>query len=328
MRTSVLRQLIRETLLIESPTPKWFEDLIMATDMDQIAIEVDPATGRSGLDYFAEDNAKFLSVLERDHGAGSAPIENIGYGFQGTVWQLPDGNVMKIANDYGWGEKTYREYLAKMKSQHAGSPESVGDLRILDVFPLIWRYPKVAGEPFIPEHAQVAVIMDKVIPADKSAALEEALNAILVPIMLTLSKACVPYLKPEHHDDAMEFLNSRPSDINRIRFNAPMPSDLRPDESITRFANLMRDDIDKREALTHIAQEFLRTIDEELPPEALAAIKVLPSIVGKEFHVRLNPSWWPRLKNAIAQASREGRSDIKADNFGIDSKGDIIPFDI
>jgi hypothetical protein len=44
--------------------------------------------------------------------------------------------------------------------------------------------------------------------------------------------------------------------------------------------------------------------------------------------VRLNPSWWPRLKNAVAQASREGRSDIKADNFGIDSKGDIIPFDI
>ena len=328
MHTTVLRQLIRETLLLESPTPKWFEDLIMATDMDQIAIDVDPATGRAGLDYFAEDNTKFLSVLERDHGVGSAPIESIGYGFQGTVWQLPDGNVMKIANDYGWGEKTYREYLAKMKSQHAGSPESVGDLRILDVFPLIWRYPKVAGEPYVPEHGQVAVIMDKVIPADKSASLEEALNAILIPIMLTLSKLCVPYLKPEYHDDAMEFLNSRPSDINRIRFNAPMPSDLRPDESITRFANLMRDDIDKRAALTRIAQEFLRTIDDELSPDSLAAIKALPVIVGKEFHVRLTPSWWPRLKNAIAQASREGRSDIKADNFGIDNKGDIIPFDI
>ena len=328
MRHSFLRQLIRETLLLESPAPKWFEDLIMATDMDQIAIDVDPATGRSGLDYFAEDNSKFLSVLERDHGVGSAPIESIGYGFQGTVWQLPDGNVMKIANDYGWGEKTYREYLAKMKSQHAGSPESVGDLRILDVFPLIWRYPKVAGEPFIPEHGQVAVIMDKVIPADKSQALEEALNAILIPIMLTLSNLCVPYLKPEYHDDAMEFLNSRPSDINRIRFNAPMPSDLRPDESITRFANLISDDIDKRAALTRIAQEFLRTIDDELSPDSLAAIKALPAIVGKEFHVRLNPNWWLRLKNAIAQASREGRSDIKADNFGIDSKGDIIPFDI
>ena len=328
MRHSFLRQLIRETLLLESPTPKWFEDLIMATDMDQIAIDVDPATGRSGLDYFAEDNSKFLSVLERDHGVGSAPIESIGYGFQGTVWQLPDGNVMKIANDYGWGEKTYREYLAKMKSQHAGSPESVGDLRILDVFPLIWRYPKVAGEPYVPEHGQVAVIMDKVIPADKSQALEEALNAILIPIMLTLSKLCVPYLKPEYHDDAMEFLNSRPSDINRIRFNAPMPSDLRPDESITRFANLISDDIDKRAALTRVAQEFLRTIDDELSPDSLAAIKALPAIVGKEFHVRLNPNWWLRLKNAIAQASREGRSDIKADNFGIDNKGDIIPFDI
>ena len=328
MRHSFLRQLIRETLLLESPTPKWFEDLIMATDMDQIAIDVDPATGRSGLDYFAEDNSKFLSVLERDHGVGSAPIESIGYGFQGTVWQLPDGNVMKIANDYGWGEKTYREYLAKMKIQHSGSPESVGDLRILDVFPLIWRYPKVAGEPYVPEHGQVAVIMDKVIPADKSQALEEALNAILIPIMLTLSNLCVPYLKPEYHDDAMEFLNSRPSDINRIRFNAPMPSDLRPDESITRFANLISDDIDKRAALTRVAQEFLRTIDDELSPESLDAIKALPAIVGKEFHVRLNPNWWPRLKNAIAQASREGRSDIKADNFGIDSKGDIIPFDV
>lgn len=328
MRTTVLRQLIRETLLLESPTPKWFEDLIMATDMDQIAIEVDPATGRSCLDYFAEDNAKFLRTLERDHGAGSAPIENIGYGFQGTVWQLPDGNVMKIANDYGWGEKTYREYLAKMKNQHSGSPESVGDLRILDVFPLIWRYPKVKGEPFVPEHAQVAVIMDKVIPADKSATLEGTLNSILVSIMLTLSKLCVPYMKPEYHDDAMEFLNSRPSDINRIRFNAPMPSDLRPDESITRFANLMSDDIDKRAALTHIAQEFLGTIDDELLPGVVDAIKDLPAIVGKEFHVRLNPNWWTRLKNAIAQATREGRSDIKADNFGIDSKGDIIPFDI
>lgn len=315
-------------LLLESPGPKWFEDLIMATDMDQVAVEVDGATGKSGLEYFAEDNAKFLSTLERDHGAGSAPIKSIGYGFQGTVWQLPDGNVMKIANDYGWGEKTYREYLAKMKNQYAGSPESVGDLRILDVFPLIWRYPKVEGEPYVPEHAQVAVIMDKVIPADKSAALEEALNAILIPIMLTLSKLCVPYLKPEYHDDAMTFLVSGLNDINRIRLNAPMPWDLRPDDNMTRFASLMRDDIDKRAALIRISQEFLRTIDDELFPESRDAIKVLPAIVGKEFHVRLNPNWWSRLKNAIARASREGRSDIKADNFGIDSKGDIIPFDV
>jgi len=328
MRHSFLRQLIRETLMLESPAPKWFEDLIMATDMDQIAIDVDPATGRTCLDYFAEDNAKFLSALERDHGAGSAPIKNIGYGFQGTVWQLPDGNVMKIANDYGWGEQTYREYLAKMKSQHSGAPESVGDLRILDVFPLIWRYSKAEGEPYVPEHAQVAVIMDKVIPADKSAALEEALNAILVPIMLTLSKLCVPYLKPEYRDDAMTFLTSGLNDINHIRFNAPMPWDLRADVGMTRFDSHMRDDIDKRAALVRIAQEFLRTIDDELPPAAVDSIKALPTIVGKEFHVRLNPSWWTRLKNAVAQASREGRSDIKADNFGIDSKGDIIPFDI
>ena len=350
MRHSFLRQLIRETLLLESPAPKWFEDLIMATDMDQIAIEVDPATGRSGLDYFAEDNAKFLSVLERDHGAGSAPIENIGYGFQGTVWQLPDGNVMKIANDYG-DAKTYKEYLSKMKIQHSGSPESVGDLRILDVFPLIWRYPKPAPaprrvirrgagrqppedaptvkvEPYVPEHAQVAVIMDKVIPADKSAALEEAFSAILVSIMLTLSKACAPFLKPEYHDDLMEFLNSRPDGIEYIRLNAPMPWDLRPDVGMTRYSSHIRDDIDKRAALTRVAQEFLRTIDDELSPVAVNAIKSLPTIVGKEFHVRLNPNWWPRLKNAIAQASREGRSDIKADNFGIDSKGDMIPFDI
>ena len=328
MRHSFLRQLIRETLLLEALAPKWFEDLIMATDMDQIAIEVDPATGRSCLDYFAEDNAKFLRTLERDHGAGSAPIENIGYGFQGTVWQLPDGNVMKIANDYGWGEQTYREYLAKMKSQHMGSPESVGDLRILDVFPLIWRYPKTEGAPYVPEHGQVAVIMDKVIPADKTPALEEALNTILVSIMLTLSKSCVPYLKLEYQNDAMEFLKTRPSDINHIRSNAPMPWDLRPDVGMTRFDSLMRDDIDKRAALTRVAQEFLRTIDDELSPGAVDAIKDLPAIVGKEFHVRLNPNWWPRLKNAIAQASREGRSDIKADNFGIDSKGDIIPFDV
>ena len=41
MRHSFLRQLIREALLLESPGPKWFEDLIMATDMDQVAVEVD-----------------------------------------------------------------------------------------------------------------------------------------------------------------------------------------------------------------------------------------------------------------------------------------------
>ena len=328
MRHFLLRRLIRETLLREAVAPKWFEDLIMSTDMDQSALEIDDATGRSGLDYFAEDNQNFLRVLERDHGAGTAPIKNIGYGFQGTVWQLPDGNVMKIANDYGWGEQTYREYLAKMKSQHAGAPESVGDLRILDVFPLIWRFPKVAGEPHVPEHGQVAVIMDKVIPTDKSPALEEALNAILVPIMLTLSKLCVPYLKPEYQDDAMEFLTSGLNDINHIRFNAPMPWDLRADVGMTRFDSHMRDDIDKRAALTHVAQEFLRTIDDELSPGAVDAIKDLPAIVGKEFHVRLNPSWWSRLKNSLAQATREGRSDIKADNFGIDSKGDIIPFDV
>lgn len=328
MRHSFLRQLIREALLLESPAPKWLENLIMSTDMDRQAIDVDPVTGRSCLDYFVEDNQQFIKTLESDHLAGTKPIKNIGFGFQGTVWQLPDGNVMKLANDYGWGEKTYNDYLSKMRDQHSGSPGSVADLRILDVFPIIWRSPKEEGEPYVPEHTQVAVIMDKVIPADKSESLEETLNTILVPIMLTLSNLCVPYLKIEYQDKARSFLTSGMNDVDLINHNAPMPGDLRPDENMTRYSNLMRDDIDERAVLAKISQEFLMTIDDELFPESRKAIENLPKIVGKEFHVRLHPNWWPRLKNALARATREGRSDIKAENFGIDSKGDIIPFDI
>ena len=327
MKEMLLRKLIRETLLLESAVPVWFKELIMSTEMDQVAVEVDPVTGRSGLDYFAEDNAKFLSVLEKEHGAGTKPIKNIGFGMQGTVWQLPDGNVMKIANDYGWGEKQYREYLAKMRDQHSGSPASIGDLRILDVFPNIWRNPKVEGEPYVPEHTQVAVIMDKVVPLDMSPELEEAMNAILVPIMLTLSKLCIPYLQPEYRDDAMTAATSGMNDIIQIRHSMPLPHDLSGD-GVWLYSKLMRNDFDVNKAQHSIAQQFLDTIDDQLFPESIEAIKRLPKIAGEQFHIRLNPSWWPRLKNAVARAAREGRSDIKADNFGIDSKGDIIPFDI
>ena len=201
MRHSFLRQLIRETLLIEAVAPKWIEDLIMSTEMADIASDVDPTTSRSGLDYFVEDNAKFIRSLEDEHGAGSAPIKNIGAGFQGTVWQLPDGNVMKLASDYGADKRGYKQYLTKMKMQHAGDTASVGDLRILDVFPITWRYPKDVGDPHVPEHAEVAVIMDKVVPLDKSKELEDSMNVILVSIMLTLSRLCVPYLKEEYQDD-------------------------------------------------------------------------------------------------------------------------------
>lgn len=326
MKEMLLRKLIRETLLLEASMPKWLEDLIMSTDMDDFAKDIDPVTGRSGLDYFAEDNAKFIRVLEAEHGAGTKPIKNIGYGFQGTVWQLPDGNVMKLANDYGQGEITYNDYLAKMKKQHRGDDSSVGDLRILDVFPIIWRYPDESSDVYVPKHAHVAVIMDKVIPLDKSPELEETMNQILVPIMLTLARLCVPYLKPEHRDDAMAVANSGMNDVNLIRMNMPLPWDLY--DEWTRFAEFRDDNLDKRAALQNIAQQFLDTIDDQLFPESVAAIKRLPKIAGEQFHIRLNPNWWTRLKNSIANATREGKSDIKSDNFGIDSKGDIIPFDV
>jgi len=327
MRHSFLRQLIRETLLIETVAPKWIEDLVMSTDMADIASDVDPITNRSGLDYFVEDNAKFIKTLESDHGAGTRPLKNIGSGFQGTVWQLPDGNVMKIASDYGWGERGYKSYLSKMRKQHAGDADAVGDLRILDVFPIIWRYPKAAESPYIPEHAEVAVIMDRVIPLDKLKELEDVMNDILVSIMLSLSRLCVPYLKEEYQDDALAYLSTNPSDINTIRLNAPLPWDLR-NEEWTKYSTFMKEDIDKRAALNKIAQDFLRAVDDELSPTSRTGISVLPEIAGSHFNIRLNPKWWSRLKNAIAQETRQGNSDIKADNFGIDSKGDIIPFDL
>jgi hypothetical protein len=35
-----------------------------------------------------------------------------------------------------------------------------------------------------------------------------------------------------------------------------------------------------------------------------------------------------RMIQFVADEARSGRSDIKPDNFGIDMKGDIIPFDL
>lgn len=326
MKEMLLRCLIREALLLEAVAPKWLEELIMSTDMDDLAKDIDPVTGRSGLEYFAEDNAKFIRSLETEHGAGTKPIKNIGHGFQGTVWQLPDGNVMKLSNDYGQDKNTYKDYLAKMQRQHRGADSAVSDLRILDVFPIIWRYPDESSDAYVPKHALVAVIMDKVIPLDKSPALEEMMNEILVPIMLTLARLCVPYLKQEYRDDAMAAVNSGMNDVNLIRMNMPLPWDLH--DEWTRFAKFRDDNLDKSTALQNIAQQFLDTIDDNLFPESDAAIKQLPKIVGEQFHVRLNPNWWPRLKNAIANSTRDGKSDIKSDNFGIDSKGDIIPFDV
>jgi hypothetical protein len=296
-------------------------------------------SGRTLDDLFREDNRRFIETLERDHGVGDArPLRMIGYGFQGQVWQLPDGNVMKTTHTGAEDEgKKARDI---MRRQHSGDPTAVSSLRVLDVFEVrIRRFEEGEGETVAsrraspPEPGVVAVIMDRIVPADKHPKFQRAMDSLLTVISQQISLACLPFVAEEHHEK-----------YRRIAMSAKLPVVIRdhgflPSSFVNPYSgghNQVSLGVDPKEALSSVADQFLREIDDAVrkSPSASSALRDLPTIAGLELHIRLNagsggdPTWWSRLKDGIAREIRSGRSDIATDNFGIDSKGDIIPFDM
>ena len=300
-------------------------------DVLDYRVQVD-SQGHTLDDLFREDNRRFIEILERDHGVSDArPLRMIGYGFQGKVWQLPDGNVMKTTHTGGEDEE--RKARDIMRLQHSGDPAGVSSLRVLDVFEVRIRRFVAATRASPPEPGVVAVVMDRIVPADRHPALQRAMDSLLTAISRQIAISCLPFISEEHRDENMRRAMSARRSVE-IRDHVFMPNAfINPHNE---GHNHVSPDVDPRAALSSVADQFLREIDDAVraDPIASAALRDLPTIAGREMHIRLNtgsggrPIWWSRLKDGIAREIQSGRSDIVPDNFGIDSKGDIIPFDM
>ena len=299
------------------------------------------SAGMSREDHFRRDNARFISSLERDHGvSGSRPIRMIGYGFQGHVWQLPDGNVMKTTHQ--GAEEAYDRAIDTMRRQGRGDPSGVSELRVLDAFKVITRgYGDNISDPHKftkPALRYTAVVMDKIVPADKHPRLEAAMRDLLRAVAEAVQLSCLQFVVPERRDHYLEAMKSAES-LEDLRMSGISPSQILRYEEEERYGWRSSDvvrGISPARALDRVANDFLHRVDSDVARIAAAsqALRDLPEIVGSELHIRLagsggrDPVWWRRLKAAVAHEIRRGGGDIVPDNFGIDSKGDIIPFDM
>jgi hypothetical protein len=321
----------------------WFRVFFENFDMKANVETPVGADGRSLEDLFRRDNDKFILALERDHGvSGKRPLKMLGYGFQGVVWQLPDGNVMKTTE--AGAEEAYDRAVDTMRLHQRGDPAGVSSLRVLDAFKIVTRggYGDVSESPWSdmsPHHRFTAVIMDKLVPSDKHPEVERAMRDLLHVFAQEMQFSCLQFVRPDRRQHYVEAIENAPT-LEDLRQNGVSPSQILLSEE-NRHTGWKEDDIipdiDIERALRTVAQTFLARIDKALASDLKAsqAILELPTIVGRELHIRLNtsgdrknPVWLQRMKAAFAREMERGGWDVVTDNFGIDSKGDIIPFDM
>ena len=179
-----------------------------------------------------------------------------------------------------------------------------------------------------------AVIMDKLVPSDKRPEVERAMSDLLFVFAREMQLACIQFFKPALRRDYLTEIIRAPS-LEALRQTGISPSAILHRDRFGQGDHFV--DIDVHQALKAAAQTFLRRIDGSLEKDSRAsqAIRDLPETVGRELNIRLNtsgdiknPVWLKRLKVAFAREMERGGWDVVTDNFGIDSKGDIIPFDM
>jgi hypothetical protein len=297
----------------------WAAQMIYQSDLGRIN-EVVPRTGLTLHDYFLQDNIDFIREMESAHGV-RRPLRVLGFGMQGIVFQLPDGNVMKISND-GSEQSVMRTYTDRMQRQHSGSRRSAGDPRILSVHPLLFRWHSTN-----PEYGGFAVIMERLIPTDSSPRVSKLMGGLLMEIIRVLSLASVSHIDPEGQAEALNAIMDA-SDIDDLdRRFVPLPSHFTQSNP---HPAVRRDKVGDAKILDKISQDFLRGAQgaAERNPQIRELASQIERAVGEEYHVRLRSDWLHRMIQFVADEARSGRSDIKPDNFGIDAKGDIIPFDL
>jgi hypothetical protein len=181
------------------------------------------------------------------------------------------------------------------------------------------------------------VIMEKIVPTDSSPGVERVIRDLLKVVLQQVSLSCLQFIKREKRESYARVI-SNASSIEDLRNRGVTPSIIWNSQR-SGWSGLDSDvvpDIDVKRALDIVANTFLEKIDAAVDRnrKARQAIDSLPSVVGKELHIRLrmgrngDPIWWERLKLALDKEIRRGGWDIVPDNFGIDAKGDIIPFDM
>jgi hypothetical protein len=276
-------------------------------------------SGLTSHDYFLQDNIDFIREIEATHGV-RRPLRVLGSGYEGVVFQLPDGNVMKVS-DEGIDQRVLKRYTDRLQRQHAGSKRSAGDPRILSVHPLFYR------RDAEPVYDGCAIVMEKLIPTDSAPRVGKLMGSLLTEIIRVLSLSAVSHIDPEYQADALDAIMDA-SDIDDLdRRFVPLPS------HFTRHnphPAVRRDKVGDTEILDKISQDFLRGAQSAAVrnPQIRELASQIERAVGEEYHVRLRSDWLHRMIQFVADEARSGRSDIKPDNFGIDMKGDIIPFDL
>ena len=225
---------------------------------------------------------------------------------------------MKVS-DEGIDQSVLKRYTDRLQRQHAGSKRSAGDPRILSVHPLLYR------RDAEPKYDGCAIVMEKLIPTDSAPRVGKLMGSLLTEIIRFLSLSAVMHIDPEYQADALDAIMDA-SDIMHMRF-VPLPSHF---TRLNPHPAVRRDKVGDTKILDKISQEFLRVAQNAAVrnPQIRELASQIERAVGEEYHVRLRADWLHRMIQFVADEARSGRSDIKPDNFGIDMKGDIIPFDL
>jgi len=313
---------------------EWYEPLLQR--MNQGRSPLDDVTplderGRTQRELFLADNETFIRKLDSEHGSGSVPFKMIGMGYQGHVWQLPDGKIMKIFGVPNY-ERAFNHAQSDIQRQRAEDPDTSSALRVFDVFKLQMNSVENRALASSPTYFLVAVIMERVSPADKGVRTSRAMRDLLGVVAREVHAACLPFVKQRKKASYVKLIQSD------IRLEKLRMDGFGPREILGKGRNRI-DCVpiaDVHQALEAVAQDFLKRVDDAISKSESAsrALLTLPEAVEQEMHIRLKVGgsgeriWWSHLKDLIAYEIRRGGWDIVPDNFGINAKGYIIPFDM
>ena len=253
-------------------------------------------TDRTPLDYFIDDNWEWISDMVIDHGVSSPESLNyIGGGSFGSVWQMPDGELLKITSPNAVGKNQSGIIEEKILLQHSGSTASSGMVRILAKYPIYARW---GSDPDFPEETFIAIIMSKVDPVGSDSSFSKIYGTIEFLLKGAIDKYVQDYFKDPAYDVGPDTIISEKAMIEGIPWNESTRADF-------------------EDGLYNKLKKASR------PGTPLDL--VVKKINKDDF--KLRDDWWDRHLRFIAQHISRDQTDLHSGNIGVDNKGDLVFFD-
>lgn len=253
-------------------------------------------TDRSALDYFIDDNWEWISDMSDDHGVSSpSSLTYIDSGSYGSVWQMPDGELLKITSPNAVGKDQEGAIEQKLLLQHSGSEAASGMIRILATYPIYARW---SWDPATPEKTFIAIIMSKVTPAESEPSFQARYRRIEFLLKAAIDKYVQDYFKDPEYSIDPETIVSEKAMMEGIPWNESTRANFE-DGLYNTLKKVSRDGTPMSREIQKINKESLELRDD----------------------------WWDRHIRFIAQHISRDQTDLHSGNIGVDNKGDLVFFD-